>query len=355
MDNHRCVTSEGHLLDIHHRTNQDYTYSLERGMSKDGLVFIGKVIDIQPIEGADFIASATVVCGEGGKWKGVVKKTDFEVGSHCVVFLPDTQLDPEIHDYLPFMKDSNWRVKMRRFKGAPSEVLITRLRMGDSIEGVGYDMTQHYMVTRYHKPVAPHLQGIAIGAFPSFIPKTDEPNYQREPELVDSLVGKPYYITEKADGSSTTAFRYCGEFGLCSRNLQLAYNSENGYWKIADKYELEAKLPEGYALQWETCGPGIQSNPMGLSEISGFAFSGYFIPEHRYLTMSELYDFCVQLKFPMCPIVGKGDCFSKEGIELLGEGLYTNGKQREGVVVRSQDNYSGKPISFKVINLGFEK
>lgn len=323
-------------------------------MSKDGLVFIGKVIDIQPIEGADFIASATVVCGEGGKWKGVVKKTDFEVGSLCQVYLPDA-LIPECEE-MAFMKSSNWRVKMRRFKGAPSEVVIMPVpRHHVSYLTVGNDVTELNGVTRYHKPVAPHLQGVAIGQFPGFIPKTDEPNYQREPELVERLVGKPYYITEKADGSSTTAFRYRGEFGLCSRNLQLAYNSENGYWKIADKYELEEKLPEGYALQWETCGPGIQSNPMGLSEISGFAFSGYNIPEHRYLTMSELYDLCVQLKFPMCPILSKGDSFSKDGVELLGEGLYANGKQREGVVVRSQDNYEGKPISFKVINLGFEK
>lgn len=33
----------------------------------DKLVYVGKIIAIEPIEGADFISSATVVCGAGGK------------------------------------------------------------------------------------------------------------------------------------------------------------------------------------------------------------------------------------------------------------------------------------------------
>ncbi len=36
-----------------------------------GLVYVGKIINIEPIPTADFIVSATVVCGEGGKWKGI--------------------------------------------------------------------------------------------------------------------------------------------------------------------------------------------------------------------------------------------------------------------------------------------
>lgn len=31
------------------------------------LAYIGKIVDIQPIKKADFIVSAMVVCGEGGK------------------------------------------------------------------------------------------------------------------------------------------------------------------------------------------------------------------------------------------------------------------------------------------------
>lgn len=320
----------------------------------ENLVYIGKIIKIEPIEGADFIVSATVVCGQGGKWRGIVRKVDLEVGSECLVFLPDSLLNEKDHYYLPFMKDSNWRVKMRRFKGAPSEVLITTIQ-NVTFSNIGDDVTKQLNVLKYHKPIPAHLQGEAKGYFPDFIPKTDELNYQRYPELVDSLVGKPWYMTEKADGSSTTAFKWKGEFGICSRNLELVRNPENGYWKVAEKYQLESNLPEGIAIQWETCGPGIQSNPMGLKDIDGFLFSGYNIAEKRYLTFTELKKQSIALGFPMVRLIEWGHCFIPHGIETRGEGVYLNGKQREGVVIRSQENHGHAPISFKVINLGFEK
>lgn len=323
-------------------------------MSDEGLVYVGKIVAIKPIENADFIACATVVCGKGGKWKGIVRKNHFHEGDLCVVYLPDAQIPP--NDEMKFMESSGWRVKMRRFRGAPSEVVI----MPDELYysggfDVGRDITQEKGVTKYHKPVPANLNGIAKGFFPSFIPKTDEPNYQRVPEMLDQLHGKRYYITEKADGSSTTAFRYKGEFGLCSRNLELERNENNGYWKVAMKYQLEEKLPEGYALQWETCGPGVQSNPMGLTELDGFAFSAYKIDEHRYLEMTELWSLLDALKFPSCKVIHADKAFDKETVHLLGEGKYSNGKQREGVVVRSQTNVGHAPISFKVINLNYEK
>jgi hypothetical protein len=186
-------------------------------VSKDGLVYIGKIIDLNPIEGADFIVSATVVCGEGGKWKGVCKKADFSLGDLCNVFLPDS-LIPE-SEGMAFMKNSNWRVKMRRFKGSPSEVLIMPNNVYGETCFVGRDITAENGVTKYHKPIPAHLQGIAKGPFPDFIPKTDEPNYQSDPYLVDRLVGKPYYITEKCDGSSTTAFRWKSTFGIFAQGI----------------------------------------------------------------------------------------------------------------------------------------
>lgn len=323
-------------------------------MSKDGLVFVGKILDLKPIEAADFIVSASVECAEGGRWHGVVRKKDFSVHDRCVVFLPDS-LIPE-SECMSFMKASNWRVKMRRFKGAPSEVLIMPLlEHQKQWFTIGQDATEIYGVTKYHKPVPPHLQGAAKGHFPDFIPKTDEMNYQRYPELVQALVGKAFYITEKADGSSTTAFKWKGSFGVCSRNLELERNEDNGYWKVAMKYQLESNLPEGIAIQWETCGPGIQSNPMGLSEIDGFMFSAYNISDKRYLTFKEMKDLAIKLNFPTVKLLEWGHSFFAEGVHVRGEGLYANGNEREGVVIRSQDNWGHAPISFKVINLGYEK
>lgn len=322
-------------------------------MSKDGLVYVGKIISLDPIPEADFIVSATVVCGEGGKWQGIVKKSDFQIGSHCIVYLPDS-LIPE-SESMSFMKASNWRVMMRRFRGAPSEVLIMPTSFIVPITNIGDDVTSQYGVTKYHKPIPIHLHGIAKGGFPDFISKPDELNYQRYPELVDSLVGKPWYITEKADGTSTTAYRYKGKFGICSRNFELEKNMENGYWKVAEKYKVEEKLPEGIAIQWETCGPGIQSNPMGLSEIDGFMFSAYHIVYKRYFTFDEIMELSRGIGFPMVRLIERGSYFTPYKIETRGEGVYPNGNQREGIVIRSQYNELGhKPISFKVINLEYE-
>lgn len=315
------------------------------------LAVVGKVISLSPIKDADFIESATVVCGKAGKWTGIVKKDQFQFGSMCLVYMPDAQIPP--HDDMKFMEASNWRVKMRRFKGSPSEVVIMPLKT--CVHEIGHDYTEYLGVTKYCKPIPAHLNGVALGDFPSFIPKTDEPNYQRSEDLINELVGKPYYITEKADGSSTTAYKYLGHFGVCSRNLELVRNPDNGYWKVAEKYRVEELLPDGIAIQWETCGPGIQSNPMGLKEIDGYLFSAYNIHEHRYLEFFELADLSEALGFPMAKFIWGDNDFSKEGIELLGEGTYSNGKQREGVVVRSRFNIGFKPISFKVINLRYEK
>lgn len=325
-------------------------------MTDSGLVYIGKIIELDPIEGADLILSATVVCGMGGKWKGVVRKEEFSVGDMCTVFLPDSLL-PETDDFR-FMEKHKWRVKMCRFRGVPSEVLI----MGKTgvLGHVGRDITETMAVKRYCKPVAVNLQGIAKGDFPSFIPKTDEHNYQSADgmESIMRLTRKPYYITEKADGSSTTAYRYKGNFGVCSRNYDLERDESNGYWEIAIRHNLEETLPEGIALQWETCGPKIQGNPMGFPKVTGLAFSAYNIVEERYLNFKELVKLCEDLKFPMVNVLDEGDRFLPDGIEQLGEGTYANGKQREGVVVRSKKNCRGFcstiPISFKVINLNYE-
>ncbi len=162
-------------------------------------------------------------------------------------------------------------------------------------------------------------------------------------------------MTEKADGSSTTAFKFKGNFGLCSRNLELEKNLDNGYWKVVEKYKVEDKLPENIAIQWETCGPGIQSNPMGLKEVDGFMFSAYNIHEKRYLNFRELRVLSIEMQFPMVRVIEWGNNFISCALETRGEGVYKNGKQREGVVIRSQENFGHAPISFKVINLNYEK
>lgn len=315
------------------------------------LAFVGKIIDIKDIPDSDFISSATVICGKGGKWKGVIRKVDFSLGDLCTVYLPDAII-PSTNPDSRFLHGG--RVRMRRFRGAPSEVLIMPYSEGLD---VGTDLTIPLGVTKYFKSLPSNMQGNALGPFPSFIPKTDELNYQRHGDLVESLHGKPYYVTEKADGSSTTAFNHEGRFGLCSRNWELVCAPNNGYWDVCDKYQVQKRLPDGYAIQWETCGPRIQKNRMGFPGLDGVMFSAYNIKAKKYLNMDEVIALSKQMSFPMVKILDQGTAFNKDTVELLGEGKYTgSGQEREGVVVRSQQNLieDHSPISFKVINLNYE-
>lgn len=315
-----------------------------------GLAYVGRIELIDPIPDADKIESAEVVCGEGGRWRGVVKKGDFAPGDTCTVYLQDAVVKPS--EELAFLERSKWRVKMARFRGAPSECVIVAGGDGYSI---GDDVTQILGVTKYERQVSGHVGGNPRGNFPAFIPKTDEPNFQGARRLLYALKGKPWYATEKADGMSSTAYRLGDHFGICSRNLELKPESGGAIATVAKEWNLEDKLPEGIAIQWETVGPGIQKNPMGLSKVEGRLFSAYNIPERRYLHRWELNVLSAILNVSEVAFVSSGDSFDldDESLRKLAEGTYPNGKQREGIVIRpfKEETVRMQRLSFKVLNL----
>ena len=310
---------------------------------------IGKVIDVAAIEGADRIRCATVVCGASGKWRGVVG-LDVEVGELVTVFLQDAVLPP--NERWVFMEKHKWRVRMARFKGVPSECLIVR---GAPDLSVGIDLTEALGVKKHEKPIPTSMQGDVVGDFPSFIPKTDEDNFQTVPELVERLAMDPWHAREKADGTSGTAW-VDGEGALhvCSRNWELkeftASGSSNAYWRGARKYGME-RLKTGLALQFEVVGPGIQGNAMGLKELEVRAFTLYDFALHCRRPRADLEAACADLGVPLAPVLYAGpkdgvDC-TDDRLRSMAEVRYTSGKPGEGIVIRADDS----SWSFKVINL----
>lgn len=318
-----------------------------------GLVYAGCIVAIDPIEGADRIELATVVCGEGGKWNGVVARGEYTVGDTATVYLQDAVVPPS--DSMKFLEKHDWRVRMARFRGAPSECVVVPL-CGDY--DVGTDLTELLGVTKYVKCVPSTLNGVPCGNFPSFIPKTDEPNFQTAYRLVDAIRGQPWYATVKADGSSTTAYRLGDHFGVCSRNLELGDSEGNGLWRIAREYDLRERLPDGIALQWETVGPGIQKNPLGLGRIEPRAFDAYLIKEQRYMSRCERSELCAVLKFPTVDeiICDLDFDLDKTSMQEMARGHYASGKVREGIVIRPvKEQWVGQSrLSFKVINLDYK-
>ena len=324
------------------------------------LAYIGKIVEIKTIKGADFIVSATVVCGSGGKWMGTVKKGEFEVGQLVDVFLQDAIL-PETEEY-EFLRPLHFRIAMRKFKKVPSECLIMPLakncHMGNFINShVGDDISEFRGVKKYIKQLPANLAGIALGSFPTnIIPKTDEINFQAAQHMIDKLQGQKYYCTVKADGSSGTIYKTNNHFGCCSRNLEFKPSETTAVWKIANDYELEKSMPAGFAIQFEMVGPGIQKNRLGLDKIDARVFNVWNIEKRCYLDAADAFDFIEKLNMVAVDILVWNKTFNitdDQTLRKMAEGKYDSGYQREGIVIRPMiENFSeGERLSFKVINL----
>ena len=313
----------------------------------------GMIIDLAPIPGADFIVLATVVCGSSGKWMGVVKKNEFQLKQYVVVFLQDAVL-PQQPEY-EFMRSRHFLVKMCRFKGVPSECVIIAAPFHCLNCELGYCLMERLGVTKFEKSIPSDLMGAVKGSFPGFIPKTDEPNFQTVPEQVAEINKQDFYIALKYDGTSCTAYKYQGEFGVCSRNWELK-EGNNVYWRVAQLYNLAETLPEGIAVQFEVCGPKIQKNVHGLKNPNGFLFQAYDIEKRRYLDFQQLLKLQETIKMPLVKIFSLQEPLDDTKLrELSAQIAQLDGKPLEGIVIRScHVKPDGSRLSFKVINLNYK-
>jgi len=328
-----------------------------------GQVYIGKILEVSSIPEADRIECAIATCNQGGRWTGVIEKNVMKVNDLCEVYLQDSLL-PQDDPRFAFMEKHKYRIRIQRMRGVPSECLIMPLIHPGYI---GDDITEVCRVTKYEKPMPAAIAGEVVGAFPSFIPKTDEVNFQAAPLLVDALRGQPFYSSEKEDGSSGTVFWYNTHFGCCSRTLELKeFNSKGvspAVWQIARQYDHEKHLTKlNLGLQFEIVGPGIQGNPRGLKKVEPRLFDVFEIDKHEYFSPEEMIRFAQSIQMPTVNLLEIGNIFPEkmtdEDLRKYAEGLYPNGRQREGVVFRNcgaPKRVRGSRLSFKVINLLYKE
>src|SRR5436190_16759991 len=223
------------------------------------LASIQLIQDIRPIEGADRIEAATVL-----GYQTVIKKGEFRPGDLCVWHEPDT-IAAEKPEY-EFLRKQGFRLKVSRFKGQVSQGLALPLNvLPPAHYARGDDVSLVVGIRKYEKPVPANLAGMAKGAFPSWIVKTDEPNLRSFPDALAEFVGRPCVITQKVDGTSGTFYLRGGEFGVCSRNLQLLEDPSSMFWRVAREFRVREALATfggDFALQGEVHGEGIQNNHM---------------------------------------------------------------------------------------------
>lgn len=357
-------------------TYYGYKRNKEKNMRK--LVSIQRIKNIQPIEGADNIVSASVL-----GWNCVVRKEQFCEGDLCVYFEIDSFL-PEHEFYknsetFSFLvktsfKSTDWqgngyRIRTQKLRGRISQGVAFPISVLKEIGTTfsnktvklteGEDVTDIFGVEKFDPPEFNSGVGKVKNPLSYGIYKTDETRIQASPDIIEELRGKPYYITSKMDGTSVTMYTKDNQFGITGHEKEFILDDDCLFYLYAKKYhfmEKLQKLNKNIAFQGEFCGPGIQENRCGLKDYQWYVFNIQDLDTLNFLPYQEFITICKELNIATVPIVETGEAFHYTEEELLekADGLYPSGKRREGIVIRPQEEMYSKTLnarlSFKVIN-----
>jgi RNA ligase (TIGR02306 family) len=340
------------------------------------LASIQTVNAIEPIPGADAIERVRVL-----GWWVVVKKGVHRVGEtlvYCEIdsFLPEraefeflrsSSFKPEIRDEEKLIRPAGFRIKTVKLRGQVSQGICFPLVIlpPEAPQEVGADVSEFLGITKYEPPLPVGLSGKVKGPFPGFIGKTDETRVQVLEEVLERHRGKLFYLTEKLDGTSFTAFLREGEFGLCSRNQWLDESDENNLLnRLARRLQLEEKLRSiqskyGFspAIQGEVIGTGIQGNKYSLKGHELWVFNLFDLNAHRLIDHDLMLNILREEGLNVVPQLGTMILnHTIDELVALSSGMSElNSKlQREGIVLRplkeEHDETLGGRLSFKAIN-----
>lgn len=329
------------------------------------LVSVQKIAEIKPIRNADKIEVAVVL-----GWNVVVKKDMFQVGDKVAYFEIDSFLPikPE-YEFLrnsSYKKDAlgteGFRLRTAELRGVISQGLILPLDEQYKSLDIGTDLTKEFGVILYEPPV--DLSGgekIAL-KFHSRISKTDELRAQSAPELLEALIGKPYYISEKIDGQSLTLVKEGNNIRVFFRDSEVLESEESFVWNRLNELGIINMLknsPEDIFIQGEWYGERIQKNRL---KVKGIHYKFFNLGEPKtgkVYSYTEWNDILNRIDpngvLKHVKIIEEGDSFdyTLEELQDLSKGNYEGAGQREGIVIRPQNEESVKGLgrlSFKVIN-----
>ena len=327
------------------------------------LASIRKIDELNPIEGADAIECAVV-----GGWKVVAQKGLYNVGDLAVYFEIDSWIPTILAPFLSKGKEprefegiKGERLKTIKLRGQLSQGLLMPMReivefIGNPLRvfNEGEDLSESLGVVKWEKPVNAQLAGICKGNFPSLIPKTDQERVQNLKKEVAAAEGVLFEVTEKLEGSSMTCYLIDGEFGVCSRNMDLKETAENSFWKTARRDGVEEKMrfSDNFAIQGELVGPGIQGNSYNMHEPTFFVFDIWDIEAQQYYSTEQRLSLCKSLGLQHTPVFNNYLTTGKTTVsELLtfaeGKSALNPKTEREGLVFK---NINNPQMSFKAIS-----
>lgn len=344
------------------------------------LASVQTVNAVEPIPHADAIEKIRVL-----GWWIVAKKGEHQPGDKLVYCEIDSLLPerPEFEflrasSFKPAQTDATgaellpagFRIKTVRLRGQVSQGICFPLSIlpSGAPTDEGADVTDLLGVQKWEPPLPVGMGGKVKGLFPGFLPKTDETRVQVLESVLERHRGKTFYVTEKLDGTSFTAFIRQGEFGLCSRNLWMdEADASNILVRVATGLRLEEKLRTArervgfdLAIQAEVIGPGVQKNKYGLPAVTLRVFSVLNVDAYRLLDHGAMMEMLAEMPLEAVPQLGTLALdHTVDALVAFSEGTSVlNPKvQREGVVLRplaeEYDEDIGGRLSFKVINPKF--
>lgn len=334
------------------------------------LATIRTIDAIRPIEGADAIECAVV---DG--WTVVVKKGECAVGDLACYVEIDSWVP---HELAPFLSKGQ---EPREYNGVKGERLRTVKLRGQLSQGLllplekkmsgtllpvtrrcvaeGDDVTEELGIQKWEAPIPAQLAGLVRGPFPSAVPKTDQERVQNLTAEIAQYVldGDVWEITEKLDGSSCTYYLDLdNDFRVCSRNLDIKFDENNSFWKVAIQNNIADKMRAfglyGIALQGELCGEGIQKNRYGLKGQQFFLFDVYDVKQGCFMDPPARRNTATRLGICHVPVTVEEFVLEQTVEQLLQMAearSELNGCEREGIVFK----HIGGQLSFKAISNKF--
>lgn len=379
---------------------------------KRALAYVQTMHDITPIEGAD-----NIELGHVNAWTLIISKGDFKEGDKCVYFEIDSKV-PSIEAF-DFMAKKHYNVrpyKLNKFGVVSMGLAMPLDKLGiDPNTPINTDLTDTLKVTysvkedNHRKAEDPaimrfktykqkharfysnrfikwlmkfdwfyHFQVRLHGGkvqkkynFPTkYVSKTDEERVQNMPEVLQ--IKKPFVVTEKIDGTSTTVLVERLRFGktrtyVCSRNVcfggknknkQCFNGNDNIYLEMNEKYGLEDFcknwLKQHKNLKWaciqgESYGEGWQGNPLKLKDHQFAAFN-FKDSEHGRYGSQEGKELLAKANIPWVPIIHTDFVLPDTVDELIdmatGPSSLNGDVLREGWVIRDPEGQ----LSFKAVS-----
>ena len=361
------------------------------------LASIVEIDSCEPIPDTDRLSVATM---KGKGWRVVTGRDEFHPGDLACYFEIDSFINADDPRF-EFLKDrclrkfvskggnvlrEGIRIKTCKLRGVVSQGLLMPLdkfpevtdniawndaKFADEwIDGSpveGHDVTELLHVEHYDE-VKEQLQpqtgnpisADVMGSFPTaYIPKTDEERLANLTDWFDTMKGRRFQISVKADGMScTVAYSPSVDaenpFVVCSRNLRLKRETADGavpvYWQMAEKYKLLEKLEScydhgghEYAIQGEVVGPGINGDRNHEKEYGFKVFRIWDILNQKFLNPNETVSFCKEIDIPHVEVLETDfpffdRCHDYDEAMEFAQGKTAEGNEREGVVLKSSDD-----------------